>query len=549
MTTETLNKNLVNNDDIPVKEPNTFSNLNPSSFNNYFDQNTVLPFKLFLKENIKSFNLLPNEENSTKENELENSLKAKYNFDTPTLEIVLKITCDYDLIQKKLKEYLSLFGEINSLKYDHNANTVKINYKYYFSCLYANRSLTNILQSQKEENSAINYYSNCDFSNKSINTISSEKLCNNINSNKDFNQAFKFLTENYKTNTKFKTQIYRDENNDNSFENNDNFRDSQNGIISVNKTNFEKLKNNDKEYSPKLEPYNNNSSSNINANSYNNLKTKYRSHNSYRKIERKSFINRMNNILYPPNLFYQYLSMNNPKTLKIPVPVPVPVPVPMPITSQKIKENKSYNSTSFSKTKIKSSCLNQTKEKAKIQISDNKTKMKTESNNNINDSLKSIKNSNSDNNIINFCDSIIANVNESQQSISKINENIIEKEKNPEIININEDKDSISDKENISSSCNMSKKSSQDNRQKNEIISSIKFADKSNLDFLSTMGQKRLSLDRLNYFLQNNKPISNFNNPIKNLNQDENEAMQELNKKMILPLFFPFPMQSPLNFQ
>ena len=247
MTTETLNKNLVNNDDIPVKEPNTFSNLNPSSFNNYFDQNTVLPFKLFLKKNIKSFNLLPNEENSTKENELENSLKVKYNFDTPTLEIVLKITCDYDLIQKKLKEYLSLFGEINSLRYDHNANTVKINYKYYFSCLYANRSLTNILQSQKEENSAINYYSNCDFSNKSINTISSEKLCNNINSNKDFNQAFKFLTENYKTNTKFKTQIFRDENNDNSFENNDNFRDSQNGIISVNKTNFEKLKNNDKE--------------------------------------------------------------------------------------------------------------------------------------------------------------------------------------------------------------------------------------------------------------------------------------------------------------
>ena len=80
--------------------------------------------------------------------------------------------------------------------------------------------------------------------------------------------------------------------------------------------------------------------------------------------------------------------------------------------------------------------------------------MKTESNNNINDSLKSIKNSNSDNNIINFCDSIIANVNESQQSISKINENNIEKEKSPEIININEDKDSISDKENIISSDN-----------------------------------------------------------------------------------------------
>ena len=98
---------------------------------------------------------------ATKENELENSLKAKYNFDTPILEIVLKVTTDYDLIQNKLKEYLELFGEFNSLKYDHNANTVKIIYKYYFSCLYANRSLTNVLQ-EKSANSAINYYSNCD---------------------------------------------------------------------------------------------------------------------------------------------------------------------------------------------------------------------------------------------------------------------------------------------------------------------------------------------------------------------------------------------------
>ena len=157
-----------------------------------------------------------------------------------------------------------------------------------------------------------------------------------------------------------------------------------------------------------------------------------------------------------------------------------------------------------------------------------------------------LKNSHSVNNFINFCDSIIA-VNESQKSISKINENTFEKEKNPEITNINEEKDAISDKENISSSCNMSGKSSQENRQKNE-ISSIKFTEKNNLAFLSTKDQKRLSLDRLNYFLQNNKPISNFNNPIKNLNQDENEVMQELNKKMILPLLFPFPIQSPFKF-
>ena len=556
MTTESSSQNLVNNNDTSEKDQNSAEIIDPSSFTNYFDLNAVLPFKSFLKENIKSFNLLPNEENSTKENELENSLKVKYNFDTPTLEIILKITSDYDLIQKKLKEYLELFGEINSLKYDHNANSVKTNYKYYFSCLYANRSLTNILQNQNEVNSAINYYSNCDFSNKSINTISKDNHFNKNNSNKDFNQAFKFLTENYKTNTKFKTHIYRDDKNDNSSENNINTEESKNIIASENKTNIEELTNNDKGYitTPTLNLSNKKSNLNIDANSYNNMKTKFRKNNSnnkcsaYKKKINNSFVNPMNNILFPQNLFYQYLSMNNPNTIKIPVPVPVPVPVPMPITSPKLNKNLSYNPnknnyncSSFSKTKIKSSFLNQTKEKEITPTSLNKTKMQTESNNNINESpiMNPINNSNS-NNIINiFYDSNIAKVNESQ--------NIVEKEKQLETsnININEEKDGISDKENNSSSCNISGKSSQKN---NEMISSIKFTEKNNLDFLSTMDQKRLSLDRLNYFLQNNKPISNFNNPIKNLNQDENDVKQELNKKMLFPFFLPFPMQPPFKF-
>ena len=561
MTTESSNQNLVNNNDISEKDSSTADNLNPSSFTNYFDQNAVLPFKSFLKENIKSFNLLPNEENSTKENELENSLKVKYNFDTPTLEIILKITSDYDVIQTKIKEYLVLFGDINSLRYDHNANSVKVNYKYYFSCLYANRSLTNILQNQNEINSAINYYSNCDFSNKSINTISKDNF-NKNSSNKDFSQAFKFLTENYKTNTKFKTHIYRDEKNDNSSENIINAEDSFNNIVTENKTNIEELTNNDKDYmnTPKLNPSNKKINLNIDTNSYNNMKTKFRKNNSnnkssgYRKKLYNSYVNPMNNMLFPQNLFYQYLSMNNPNTLKIPVPIPVPVPVPMPITSPKLNKNLSYNSNkainnsnSFSKTKIKSSFLNQTKEKEKenTPIRLNQTKMQTESNTNINESplMAPINNSNS-NNIINiFYDSNIAKIHESPKCISKSNEKILEKGQTNN--NINEDKETMSDKENNSSSCNASGKSSQKN---NEMVSSIKFTDKNNLEFLSTMDQKRLSLDRLNYFLQNNKPISNFNNPIKNLKQDENEYRQGFNKKMLFPFFLPFPMQPPFKF-
>ena len=191
--------------------PNPNVNTQPS-FSNMVSPNEILPFKALIKENVKSFNLLPNEENTSKESELENSLKAKYNLDTPTLEIVLKITSDFENIKEKLKEYLDLFGENTLVKYDHNANTVKINYKYYYSCLYANRSLSNILQKDNDNTNPMNYYSNCEFSNKSItSTMSSEKYHNKNKSNKEFSQAFKFLTENYKTSAKFKTQIYKEE--------------------------------------------------------------------------------------------------------------------------------------------------------------------------------------------------------------------------------------------------------------------------------------------------------------------------------------------------
>ena len=118
MTTE-LGKLATKENTLPDNAPSPVSNSNPASFSNYIDQNQniILPYKTFLKENIKSFNLLQNEENITKENELENSLKVKYNFDTPILEIILKVTSDYDIIQTKLKEYLEIFGEINNLKY------------------------------------------------------------------------------------------------------------------------------------------------------------------------------------------------------------------------------------------------------------------------------------------------------------------------------------------------------------------------------------------------------------------------------------------------
>ena len=537
----------------------TSTTANACSFANYIDQSTITPFKIFLQENIKSFNLLPNEENSTTENELEKSLKAKYNFDTPILEIILKVTSDYDLIQDKLKEYLDLFGEINAINYDHNANTLKINYKYYFSCLYANRSLINILQKQIVANSTINYYLSCNCSNKSINSaISKDKPLNEKNDDKNFSQAFKFLTENYKANNKFKTQIIKKKENDEI--NSQNIIETETSKNKINVEN-ETSNRNRQVFIPKLNQFSEKENSNLN--SVKNNRTKYRwsySNKSYYDIRKKlnnRLINPLNNALLNPELFYAYLSMNNPNAVKIPVPIPVPVPVPVatPNKNMLYSLNNKENYNSLYKTHFNSSCVNQNKSKERIPISLIKTKMKTESINDT-DSPQSNSKNNINNNINNFYEGLLSNSNNKLLKEIPKNGNTIKKEKQDgdyenkqsSISSANEEKEELSVKDNISSNSNISGKSPQDIEPKNGAVNSIKSDEKNKNDYLiSTMDQKRLSLDRLNYYLQNNKPISNFNNPIKNLSSDENEAIIRPNN-LPLPFLFPIPLQFPFNF-
>ena len=542
MLEEPLSKTFQPKDVISEQESNSSPNPNVNnqpSFSNMISPNEILPYKALIKDNIKSFNLLPNEENTSKESELENSLKAKYNFDTPTLELVLKITSDFENIKEKLKEYLDLFGENTLVKYDHNANTVKINYKYYYSCLYANRSLSNILQKDNDNTNPMNYYTNCEFSSKSItSTMSSEKYQNKNKSNKEFSQAFKFLTENYKTSAKFKTKIYKEENEKDCESNNN-----------------EDIKNNEKNYifSPNMK------SQNDDKNSYFNTRTKYKtgnnnySYSTNRKRFQNNFTNPMNNIynlLLPQNLYYQYLSMNNPNTIKIPVPVPVPVPFPLSIPKQKSNKTVSFNnnSSSFSNPKIKSSFLKQIKE----DIGTNHLKEKSEKNSNdINTDSPQITETKKE--MPNIVDSPPNDSkNNSQKSSSKINESEESKEKscdnNKKEINISNslEKESVLNDKNV---INVSGDSSKEAKQKGEVIDSIKSMDKNSFEFLSNMDHKRNSLERLNNFLQNNKPISNFNNPVKNLTPDEmSENIPKALKRMPpIPMFFPSPPQFPFK--
>jgi hypothetical protein len=565
MLEEPISKTFPSNEPLTEHESNSLpspTNQKLSSFSNIIGNNEILPYKLMIKENIKSFNLLPNEENSTKENELENSLKAKYNFDTPTLEIVLKVTSDYETIKDKLREYFELFGKINLVKYDHNANTVKITYKYYFSCLYANRSLNNILQREVENITPMNYYTNCEYSSKSITTtMSSEK--NKANSNKNISQAFKFLTENYKTSTRFKTQIYKEENSGES-DKCENKKEEEIivGDVNQNSSNIEEMKSNEKSYifSPNMKRQNDI------MNGSSNQRTKYKSGNSNysystnRKMFKNSFSNPMTNIynmMFPQNLYYQYLSMNNPNTIKIPVPVPVPVPFPLPLSKQKSNKTMSYNkinNSPFSNQKIKSSFLKQIKETIVKNKNENDSEIQSID---INDSPE-IMEAKNENQILsnNIEDSLVDNskINLSQKSNSKINENPQTKEISSDAskkelnINIPEEKELISNEKNNSSS-NTSGNPSKEAKLKNDNISSIKSLDKSSFELLSNMDQKKNSLERLNHYLQNRKPISDFNNPVKNLTPDDMDKIPRISKRIPpFPMFFPYPMKFPFKF-
>ena len=546
----------------PMSEQESNSSPNPNantqpSLSNIISTNEILPYKALIKDNIKSFNLLPNEENSLKDSELEDSLKAKYNFDTPTLELVLKITSDYENIKDKLKEYLDLFGENTIVKYDHNANTIKINYKYYYSCLYANRSLSNILQKDNDNSNPMNYYANCEFSSKSItSTMSSEKYQNKNKSNKEFSQAFKFLTENYKTSAKFKTQIYKEESEKDCESKNDEV--NKNNDLTQNSTfsNNEAIKNSEKNfiYSPNM------NNQKDDRNSLFNTRTKYKtgnnnySYSTNRKIFNYSFSNPMNNIynlMFPQNLYYQYLSMNNPNTIKIPVPVPVPVPFPLSIPKQKSNKTASFNnnSSSFSNPKIKSSFLKQIKDDIGTNYLKEKSGKNSNANNNDSSQINETKKE-----MPNIVDSPVDNSkNNSQKSCSKINESEESKEKscdnNKKEISMSNslDKESALNEKNVS---NTSGNSSKEAKLKAEVISSIKSNEKSSFDFLSNMENKKNSLERLNNFLQNNKPISNFNNPIKNLTPDDiSESIPKTFKKMRpVPMFFPSPIQFPIKY-
>ena len=155
MTTPTKAKENTSNppkekdEDLPLSKGSDI--LNSPSFSKYINPQRLKPYEDILKKNIRSFSLTPVDDKNNEQNIEKNSIE-KNKLDSPTIEINFKFTCDYELIESDLKDFLELFGEINSLNYDMNANSLKINYKYYFSAMYVNYYLNQLIYENKRKN-------------------------------------------------------------------------------------------------------------------------------------------------------------------------------------------------------------------------------------------------------------------------------------------------------------------------------------------------------------------------------------------------------------
>ena len=191
-----------------ISEPGNNSSLISPSFSHYINPQRLIPYNDMLKKNIRSFNLLQKGKNNC-EISGQKSPEDKFNLD-PLIEINFKFTCDYELIENDMKEFLELFGELSSLDYDMNGNSVKVNYKYYFSAMHVNYYLNFLLYENKNGNE--NIFIKKENPDKKDEKDHSRKASTNLDAkqNEDIIKFIKFLTDNYRNEPKIKN--YENEN-------------------------------------------------------------------------------------------------------------------------------------------------------------------------------------------------------------------------------------------------------------------------------------------------------------------------------------------------
>ena len=541
--------------------------LNSPSFSKYINPQRLKPYEDILKKNIRSFSLSQVDDKNNEE-KLEKNGNEKNNLDSPTIEINFKFTCDYELIESDLKDFLELFGEINSLNYDMNANSLKINYKYYFSAMYVNYYLNQLIYENKRKNSYDKYVILTGKKGENKANTEPKKISGlNEKQSEDIFKFIKFLTENYKNEHKMKlhetpvkspnknnvdnlseSNVKEKEGNCNQIKEDNSTKeiDVINPEKKISSSNINDAKNLILQQNSETPVKKENIFKNYSANNI--ISNEKASKNNKRDSNSSSIpLNPFNSSLKPPFLFMPFAPKMN---MKFGIPIPVIFPVSSPflskpyslkkpnkenakaqkipssfeskheenkINSSIIDHNKSNNPINLINDKIENDNLQSQNDKQIKEIFDNINNKIANISNNSNDSTNSNEKNNNISNYVNAdsinksnTDSSSSNKNMSNKSDSTIKTEKVNRSNNAtteelrRIIDIKNLEDAI---------INKSFNSKEGNNKSNS-------SSEKNSDFMSSLKGKALSLERLNNFLQANKPVSNFENPVLSLNQD-----------------------------
>ena len=517
---------------------------NNNCIDSFINSPQLISYDAMLKKNIRSFNIFKNSEKII-ENKFFNSVNEKYNLDI-ILEINFKFTCDYELIKSEIKQFLELFGDINNLEYDMNANSIKIKYKYFFSIKNINNYLNHLFYEIKNEK---------DNNDNKKEKIIIDKILNK-SKNEDIDKFINYLTSNYKNykrnkscgkenklnkeNAKLQAQL--NDNKNNAIKIIDINKDL-NSSLSKNNTNSEKNYNSKNNNSSKFLFFQQNSETPIKKT---NIITNYSENN----INSNIHVNKYHTLSKPFRSFNQsfkphplYLPIIPKKNIGIPISIPILFPMNSPFINKSFYTNNdrkninNINKNAEVENKI-NSCLINYPNNNPINTKSNDEKIDNENtksqnqndiqiiSNNSNSSTKTNEKNEKNNEIINDK----KNNGSNQKTISDIgsNNNILSN-KSDSTIKTEEVNKSSNDKSNNQSDENIKYINNTNNNLSNNIINksnnnnNSSNKNSSSFDFMSSFKGKTLSLERLNNYLQENKPVKNFANPILTLNSIKKE--------------------------
>ena len=160
-----------------------------SLISSYYASEIMPNYSKIIRNNISNFKLtkLPKEYSNENEDEddiskqIENTLRQKYNFVIPAIEININESTKIELIKEDLNKFFELFGEIEFINITSNSSKVYILYKYYFSAMYAFYAINDIISGKlNNENNLIKVNMFDDSKKRPQKNCANDNLSNNL---------------------------------------------------------------------------------------------------------------------------------------------------------------------------------------------------------------------------------------------------------------------------------------------------------------------------------------------------------------------------------